>query len=158
MDNIYKEKRKKLKLSRADVSETSFMAEKRIERIENGDIRPNPEDVITLANTYNDYDLCHQYCAKECPIGKEFATKEELKEGSLAEISMRILANINSMNNQKNKIIDTTADGQITEEEFQDFKEIYDNLEKIESNIKTLKFWLKENMDAADFLKDDKTL
>ena len=153
MDNIYKEKRKELKLSRADVSEASFMAEKRIERIENGEIRPNPEDVITLANTYNDYSLCHQYCSKECPIGTQFSTKEELEEGTLAEISMRILANLNSINQQRNKIIDTTADGQITQDEYSDFKAIYDNLEKIEGNIKTLKFWIRENMDEVEFLE-----
>jgi len=151
-ENIYKKARKELKLSRADASSISFLAEKRIERIESGEIPPTPEDVISLAKAYNDFDLCNHYCSKECAIGTEFVPSSPLLEKSLADISMSILSELNNINRKRNMMIDVAADCSVNENEYDDFKQIYDNLENIEMHIQSLKLWIKKNINDTSFL------
>ncbi|MCR5835755.1 MAG: helix-turn-helix domain-containing protein [Lachnospiraceae bacterium] len=152
-NNIYKDARKNLKLSRAAVASQSFLAEKKIERIEAGKT-PEPDEVLELARIYNNYDLCNHYCSKECAIGTEFMPHSPLSERSLAEISMAILSELNSINRKRNMMIDVSADCAINENEYDNFKQIYNNLESIEMNIQSLKLWVKENMKDTSFLDE----
>ena len=73
-----------------------FISESRTEKIESEKVTVQPEDVVAMAAAYKKPALCNYYCSHECRIGQEYVPEIELS--SLAEISMGLLASINSLN------------------------------------------------------------
>ena len=69
-----------------------------------------------------------------------------------------LLSALNSLDNQKARLIDITADGRITDDELQDFAEIQHQLDNIDMTVEALRLWFKntiaEGKINADKLKD----
>ena len=116
------------------------MSESRLEKIETGKTSIYPEDVVDLATAYKRQDLCNYYCTHECRIGQE--TVPEVKVASLPEIVLGMLSALNSLNNQKDRLIDITADGVISDDEIEDFVAIQKQLDQIDSTVESLKLWV----------------
>ena len=71
--NVYQKKREELGLTREKASSLlAFIPPERIEKIENEKSLPRPDEVLALAEAYQDPTLCNHYCSKECPIGKQY--------------------------------------------------------------------------------------
>jgi hypothetical protein len=70
--NEYQLVRDTLKMSRDAVEEATngLISANRLEKIENGSTAPRPEDVVLMADVYNEPRLCNYYCVNECAIGK----------------------------------------------------------------------------------------
>ena len=103
--NIYFQCREEAGLTRAQASELmDFISESRIEKIENEKVTVQPEDVVAMAEAYRKPSLCNYYCSHECRIGQEYVP--EVKISSLAEISLGILSSINSLGQQKDRLIE----------------------------------------------------
>ena len=68
---VYQIRREELGLSREKASELlEIIPPERIERIESGKFTAHPDEVMLMAEKYQDPQLCNYYCANECEIGQ----------------------------------------------------------------------------------------
>ena len=139
--NIYFQSREKAGLTRAQASEKmEYVSESRIEKIESGASLPQPNDVTAMARVYKKPELCNYYCTHECSIGQELVP--EIQVSSLSEIVLVLLSSLNTLDTQKNRLIDITADGVISDDELADFVNIERQLDLIDSTVESLKIWV----------------
>ena len=152
--NIYHKTRESLQLTRESASELleSITAE-RIEKIENERSLPHPDEVLIMSEKYKQPSLCNYYCANQCPIGQQYVPEVKIKD--LSEIVIEMLASLNSMNKKKDRLIEITVDGKISEDEIEDFVVIQQELEKISIAVETLQLW-SEQMLAKGLIDVDK--
>ncbi len=143
---IYQLTRESLKLTREDASQLlETMSPERIEKIENERSMPHPDEVLLMSDKYKQPGLCNHYCANQCPIGRQYVPEVKIKE--LSQIVLEMLASLNSMNKQKERLIEITADGKITEDELEDFIHIQEELERISITVETLQLWCEKMLD-----------
>ena len=121
-----------------------FVSADRIEKIESEKSAPHPEEILAMAYAYKKPVLCNYYCSKGCPIGKEYVPEIQVKD--LAQITLEMLASLNSVDKEKNRLIEITSDGVITEDEYEDFAMIQDKLEKISVTADALQLWVREKI------------
>lgn len=138
--NIYQQTREKLELSREAASELlEWISPERIERIENEKSNPNPDEVLQMAAKYKLPRLCNYYCSHQCPIGQEYVPEIKVKE--LSQITLELLASLNNMNSNRERLIEITVNGKIDDDEIADFIRIQDELERISVTVETLQLW-----------------
>ena len=141
--NIYFQSREEAGLTRAQASEAmEYVSESRIEKIETGKVTVHPEDVVAMADAYKKPNLCNYFCANECRIGQDYVP--EIKLSSLSEIALGLLSSLNALDKEKERIIDITEDGQISDDELEDFYAIKDRLEKLSLTIDSLNLWVDQ--------------
>ena len=100
---------------------------------------PHPEEVLIMAQKYKLPRLCNHYCANQCPIGQQYVP--EIKVKDLSQIVLEMLASLNSMSKEKERLIEITVDGKISGDELKDFVAIQEQLEKISVAVETLQLW-----------------
>ncbi len=138
--NIYHQTREALHLTREAASELlESIAPERIEKIENERCLPHPDEVLVMAEKYKQPNLCNYYCANQCPIGQQYVPEVKIKD--LSQIILEMLASLNSMNKRKERLIEITADGHISDDELADFIFIQKELERISITVETLQLW-----------------
>ena len=138
--NLYHKTRESLGLTRESASDLlETIAPERIEKIENEKSLPHPDEVLAMSVAYKNPKLCNHYCANLCPIGQEYVP--EIKVKDLSQIILEMLASLNSMNKKKERLIEITADGQISGDEIEDFVHIQEELEHISITVETLQLW-----------------
>ena len=143
--NIYQLTREGLKLSREAASELlESIPPERIEKIENERSLPHPDEVLVMSDKYMQPSLCNYYCANQCPIGQEYVP--EIKVKDLSQIVLEMLASLNSVSKQKDRLIEITADGKISGNELEDFIFIQEELERISITVETLQLWSERMM------------
>ena len=153
--NLYHKTRESLQLTRESASELlESITPERIEKIENERSLPHPDEVLIMAEKYRQPGLCNYYCANQCPIGQQYVP--EIKAKDLSQIVLEMLASLNAMNKQKERLIEITVDGMITGDEIQDFIFIQEELEKISIAVETLQLWSERMLatgaiDAAQY-------
>ena len=151
--NIYHKTRESLKLTREAASELlETITPERIEKIENERCLPHPDEVLVMADKYRQPSLCNYYCANQCPIGQQYVP--EIKVKDLSQIVLEMLASLNAMNRQKERLIEITVDGKITGDELKDFIYIQEELERISIAVETLQLW-SERMLATGVIDVD---
>lgn len=138
--NIYHKTRESLQLTREAASELlETITPERIEKIENERSLPHPDEVLIMAEKYKQPNLCNHYCANQCPIGQQYVPEVKIKD--LSQIVLEMLASLNSMNKQKERLIEITVDGSISGDELADFIGIQQELERISIAVETLQLW-----------------
>lgn len=146
--NAFQLAREEADLTRAAASELMvFVSESRIENIEYDKIDPQPEDVLAMVQAYKSPRLSNHYCSKVCPIGKEFVPEIQLKD--LSQIVLELLASLNSTAQAKERLIEISVDGEISEDELTDFAQIQNDLSKISLTVDTLQLWVKNTIAAG---------
>ena len=151
--NIYQLTREGLKLSREAASELlESIPPERIEKIENERSLPHPDEVLVMSDKYMQPSLCNYYCANQCPIGQEYVP--EIKVKDLSQIVLEMLASLNSVSKQKDRLIEITADGKISGNELEDFIFIQEELERISITVETLQLW-SERMMATGVIDEE---
>lgn len=141
--NIYQLAREEAGMTRLQASDALvFMSDSRIEKIESEKCEPHPDEILAMANAYKKPSLCNYYCSNECPIGQK--TVPELKEKALAQITLEMLSTINILSKQKDRLVEITVDGEITDDEMKDFLEIKSELDKMTVSIESLKLWIDQ--------------
>lgn len=143
----YQKVRESLNMSRADVETATngALSSSRLDKIENNNQVPRPEDVVLMAKAYKEPRLCNYYCAHECEIGKTNVPSVDTVH-DLPQITMNLLSNLNSLNKDKDRIIDITADGEISEEERNDFEVFRKHLSDMSLAIEALKIWANKQL------------
>lgn len=151
--NIYQITREGLNLSREAASELlESIPPERIEKIENERSLPHPDEVLVMSDKYMQPSLCNYYCANQCPIGQEYVP--EIKVKDLSQIVLEMLASLNSVSKQKDRLIEITADGKISGDELEDFIFIQEELERISITVETLQLW-SERMMATGVIDEE---
>ena len=141
--NIYHKTREALHLTRESASELlESISPERIEKIENERSLPHPDEVLLRAEKYQQPRLCNYYCAHQCPIGRQYVPEIEMKD--LSQIVLEMLASLNSMSKQKERLIEITVDGKISGDELKDFIGIQEELEKISMAVEALQLWAEQ--------------
>ncbi len=143
--NIYQLSREDMNYSREAAAEKlGFLSSDRIEKIENEKTLPHPEEVLAMADCYKNPLLCNYFCSHECPIGIEYVPAIQAKE--LSQITLEMLATLNRLTRAKERFIEITVDGELTEDELPDFIKIKEDLEKMALVIDSLNLWLDQTI------------
>ena len=138
--NIYQKTRESLLLTREAASELlEGLTPERIEKIENERTMVHPDEVLLMAEKYKNPNLCNHFCANECPIGQQYVPEVKIKD--LSQIVLEMLASLNSVGKQKERLIEITVDGKISGDEIEDFIKIQEELERISIAVETLQLW-----------------
>ena len=141
--NIYQISREEIGLTREAAAESlEFISSDRIEKIESEKSLPHPEEILAMADCYKNPALCNYYCSHECPIGQEYVPEVTFKE--LSQITLEMLASLNSLEKEKNRLIEITVDGIISEDEKKDFEKIQAQLAQISMTIDSLELWVQK--------------
>lgn len=141
--NIYQISREEIGLTREAAAESlEFISSDRIEKIESEKSLPHPEEILAMADCYKNPALCNYYCSHECPIGQEYVPEVTFKE--LSQITLEMLASLNSLEKEKNRLIEITVDGIISEDEKKDFEKIQAQLAQISLAIDSLELWVQK--------------
>jgi transcriptional regulator with XRE-family HTH domain len=152
--SVYQKAREEAGLTRAEASQAmQFVSESRIEKYESGKSPVQPEEILAMAKAYKRPDLCNYYCSHECPIGQEYVPAIEMRD--LAGIVLKMLADMNSLEEKKNRLIEITADGKITDQELMDFARIEKGIQDISMSADALTLWVNQ-MTASDKIDEEK--
>ena len=141
--NAYFQRREELGLTRDKASELlESIPPERIEKIENERCEPHPDEVLIMADKYKAPELCNYYCSNQCPIGQQYVP--EVKIQDLSQIVLKMVASLNSVQDNQRRLIAITADGVIDEDELEDFVTIQEDLERISITVETLQLWSEQ--------------
>ena len=154
--NIYQITREALQLTREAAGELlECVSAERIEKIENERSLAHPDEVLVMAEKYKQPSLCNYYCANQCPIGQQYVPEVKVKD--LSQIVLELLASLNSVSKQKDRLIEIAADGKISEDQIEDFVFIQEELERISVAVETLQLW-SERMLATGAIDSEQYL
>ena len=143
--SVYQLSREELHLTREKASELiGFISPEKIEKIENAKVTVQPEDVLALAKCYKNPGLCNYYCSQECAIGQEYVPSVKIKDLSLIAISA--LTSLNKMNSSKDRLLEIVEDGKISPDEYKDFIEIKQTLDKIAISVTAMQLWIDQEI------------
>ncbi len=146
--NIYQLTRENLGLTREEASEVlEAMSPERIEKIENERTFPHPDEVLLMSDKYKQPNICNYYCANQCPIGQQYVPEVKIKD--LSQIVLETIASLNAMQKKKERLIEITVDGKISNDELSDFIFIQEELEKISIAVETLQLWCEKMLDTG---------
>ncbi len=151
--NIYQTSRENLGYSREMASEKmEFISSDRIEKIENERSLPYPNEILAMADAYKNPSLCNYFCSHDCPIGQKYVPEIPMKE--LSQITLEMLASLNMLAKEKERLIEITVDGKITSDELEDFNKIRDKLDQMSMIIDSLKLWVDHAKYRGDMDED----
>jgi hypothetical protein len=150
--SIYQMTRESLDLTREKAGELipGFSPE-RIEKIENGRIQVQPEDVMLMAEYYKTPSLRNYYCTNECPIGQVHVQRTESKE--LGQIAVETLNALNRISRSKDRLLEIVEDGQVRPDEYEDFLEIKQLLDRLALSVSNLQLWVDEQIAAGNLTR-----
>ena len=141
--NIYQTSREAAGLTRESAAELlEYISSDRIEKIESEKSLPHPDEILAMADCYKNPSLCNYYCSHECPIGQEYVPEVKLKD--LSQITLEMLASLNSLEREKTRLIEITVDGIISEDEKEDFERIQNQLSQISLAVDSLQLWVQK--------------
>lgn len=146
--NIYFTSRESQGLTREAASEKlQFISSDRIEKIENEKTFPHPEEVLAMAKEYKNPSLCNYFCSQVCPIGQEYVPVVNVKD--LSQITVEMMVSLNNLLKGRDRLLEITVDGIISEDEMPDFLQIQEELNKMSLTIDSLKLWLNNSIAAG---------
>lgn len=151
--NIYQLSREEAGLTREKAEDAMiFVSAERIEKIESEKSLPHPDEVLAMQEAYKVSTLCNYFCSHQCPIGEKYVP--EIKFKDLSQITLETLASLNALEEAKNRFIEITVDGVISEDEVRDFIAIQNELNKISSTIESLKLWVRDTIATGKLDKE----
>lgn len=115
----------------------------RLYRIESGVADPYPEEVHMMADLYNAPELRNYFCREMCPLGGDTPV---LELDDLDRITVKAMAGLRKAADAKERLLDISADGVITDDEKPELKKILGTLDEIASIAQSLKVWTEKNM------------
>lgn len=140
--NIYQISRENMGFTREKASDAlNCISADRIEKIENEKSLPHPDEILAMAECYKIPHLCNYYCSHECPIGQRYVPEVLLND--LSQIVLQMLASLNSLNKKKERLIEITANGEVSDDELHDFVIIQNELENISITAEALQLWFE---------------
>ena len=143
--NFFQTAREEAGLTREKASEAiGYMSESVIEKIEYDQVMPDPQEVMDMAKAYRRPELINYYCSNMCAIGRQYMP--EVKTTGLSQIVLHILASMNALEKEKDRLVEITVDGTVSAEEQKDFRKIRENLDRMSGAIESLRLWVDGTM------------
>lgn len=143
--NAYQLSRENRNLTREAAADLlDFISADRIEKIESEKSLPHPEEILAMAECYKNPSLCNYFCSHECPIGQEYVHEVQVKD--IAQITVEMMVSLNKLTKEKERLMEITVDGQISEDEKNDFIKIQKELEEMSMTIDSLKLWVSNSI------------
>lgn len=102
-----------------------------------------PDMVVKMSNLYNAPEIENYYCTEMCPLGCELPKAEVL---DIDRITIKALSVFRHLDKTKEKLLDITEDGIISEDEKPELEKILSELEELEQVTQNLKIWVKKNL------------
>lgn len=130
--------------SREKASEALGIDRTRLANIELGKIIPYPNEVLIMSEIYNSPEICNEYCSMHCALGRQ--TVSPTTSSNLDRHILELLASTKDVSELRSSLIDIASDGVIDTDERNIFNDILDSLERISSNVQSLKMWAKKNI------------
>ena len=143
---LYTIVREELGLTREKASESitsQYISADRIEKIENRRLIARPDEILSIAEAYQAPAIINYYCTHDCEIGGKYGREIETKD--LSQIAIETINSLNRLNQVKDRLLEIVEDGTITEDEYDDFRAIKGNLDKIAHAVESLQLWLQES-------------
>ena len=138
--NMYFKAREDAGLTREAAAEKmGCISADRIYNIETKSL-PHPDEVLLMAECYKNPALCNHYCSHDCEIGQKYVPEVQSKD--LPTITLEMLSTLNTLSGNRDRLIDISADGEISADEMPDFQAIQDTLNKMSLAISSLKLWV----------------
>lgn len=134
--------------SRETAAEAIGIDRTRLARIELGTVTPYPEEVLALSRAYHMPELCNQYCAKECPVGR--LTIQEVTITEFDRLILKVLGSTTNIDELRSSLIKIAADGIIDDSEKPEFHSVLESLERISENAQALKLWAMKYLDGYE--------
>lgn len=106
-----------------------------------------PDMVVKMSDLYSAPELRNFYCTEMCPLGCEMP---KVSVEDLDRITLRALSSLKNVGKVKDKLLDITEDGIISEDEEADMKEILESLEELEQISQSFRIWAKKNMQREE--------
>lgn len=153
--SIYQLKREEKGLTREAASELiDGISPQRLEKLESGKTAVQPEDVLMLSRAYKEPGLCNYYCSNECAIGRK--SVPEIEEKELPQIIIETVNSINKLHGAKDRLLQIAEDGAVTADEYEDFMQLKNVVDKLSVSAATLQLWFddqaaKGNIDPEAF-------
>lgn len=125
-----------------------------------GNTKVIPVDkVVLMADIYNAPELMAWYCSSECLIGKSLEMPSP-EIASVERTTMKLLKQLRQgdIEQVKEKLIDITADGIISKDEWADLTEILDYLDGLIRAARELKLIGSKLLNGAQTMADIQTL
>ena len=145
--NIYQISRETAGLSREAAAEAiGCISSDRIEKIEYETSAPHPEEVLAMAKCYKAPALCNHYCSHSCPIGREYVP--EVTVGTLEKITLEMVVQLNTLNREKERLMEISADGEVTPDERKDFERIREALDKMALTIDAMRLRMEDTAEG----------
>lgn len=147
--NMYQLCRESEGLTRDQAAEKMiFVSADRIEKIESDRSPAHPDEVIAMAACYRAPRLKNLYCVHECPLGA--ATMQEIPEKDLTRIALELLNELNGLEKERDRLIEITSDGVVSQDEVSDFTRIRDRLSRISLLSGSLQLWLEKEKQTKE--------
>lgn len=143
--SIFQKYREEAGLTRSEVAGLSgeYFNESRLEKVESGKLEIRPEEVVKMAEIYKSMELCSEFCANYCAIGKKRGFSS-IKSKDLSQIVLSMLASLNYLNKEKDRLIEITVDGKIDDSELIDFARFKIQLNEIANAVESLSLWVNQ--------------
>ena len=146
--NIYQLSREAAGLSReAAESVLEFISSERIERIERGRSMPHPDEVLAMEQGYRNPELTNYYCTSECPIGKKYVPRAELKP--LPQLTVELIAALHDMQDEERRLIAIARDGRVNAFEREQFDTILAKLATLDRTISEMRIWIEHALSSG---------
>ena len=143
---VYQLSREACGMTRAAASEAMvWVTESRIEKIESGKSAPTSDEVLAMAKAYKKASLCNYFCSRECAIGRRYVPT--LQEKPIEAIVLEMLAALNALDKQKDRLIEITSDGVIHDDQIADFVAIRDQLGRVGAIADSLTLWFDDTVE-----------
>ena len=150
--SIYQITREELGLTREKAGELiPGFSQERIEKIENDRVQVRPEDVKLMAEYYRAPGLMNYYCSNECPIGRENIPRLEKKQ--LVQIVVETLNGLNRLTAEKDRLLEIAEDGNVSPDEYEDFRAIKEMLGRLQVSISSLQLWIDQKIADGEIEK-----
>ena len=142
--NAYFRAREDAGFTRAEAADRTSISESRIEKIENRNQVPHPDEVLAMANAYGAPIICNYYCSHDCKIGQEYVPEIQVRH--LTQAVLEMLASMNELDEQKNRLVAIAADGIIDETEIRDLAKIQTELARVQNAISSFNHWVDDEI------------
>ena len=108
------------------------------------------DNAVLMADLYNAPELLNYYCLHECPIGKNRPISAEVV--SIDRATIKLLRRLQSgvLTDLRDKLLEISEDGVISDDELPILQEIVDNLDGISRAASELKIIGQKAMRGGD--------
>ena len=126
-----------------ETTQFNYLNYDKLIKLEREPEKSKPIDIIGLSIAYNKPELRNHYCCNDCEIGKIDAPVVE-DASNIHKILVNMAVSLDSVNNQKLRLMQILEDGKVDDNEVNDLNKILDELEKISMTVEAIQLWCEK--------------